>query len=128
MSSHLTITQVYKIVPKHAWAFQLNQAPKFGYFGSELDLKDGFIHMSRKEQVKETLTKHFRRQTDLLLLAVNLKTIKPPAFVKWELSRNNELFPHLYNGVLTLSSVDWIAEIIWSEERNEFILPKELDL
>ena len=47
---------VYKICSKNEWKNAVTE--KF-YTGSEVDNKDGFIHLSTKEQLKETVIKHF---------------------------------------------------------------------
>ena len=61
---------VYKICSKSEWS----SAKKKGQFkGSEMDLKDGFIHFSERNQVQGTLNKFFINQKNLLLLKV--KTI-----------------------------------------------------
>ena len=40
------------------------------YAGSEIDNKDGFIHLSTKEQLSETLEKHFRGKKNLLIISL----------------------------------------------------------
>ena len=48
---------VYKVCTKEEWV----QATvnKF-YMGSEIDIKDGFIDLSTKKQLNETVSKYFR--------------------------------------------------------------------
>ena len=48
---------VYKVCTKEEWDHAILN--KF-YIGSEIDIKDGFIHLSTKEQLNETVSKHFR--------------------------------------------------------------------
>jgi uncharacterized protein (DUF952 family) len=67
-------------------------------------LRDGFIHFSTAAQVAETAAKHFAGQHGLMLVAVDGDTFGPA--LKWERSRGNELFPHLY-AALPLSAVRW---------------------
>ena len=58
---------IYKIVTTQAWA----AAVETGRFdGAAIDLTDGFIHFSTREQVKETAAKHFAGQDGLLLVGV----------------------------------------------------------
>ena len=62
--------------------------------GAPIDLADGYIHFSTREQVEETAAKHFAGKGDLLLASFD-----PDAFddaLKWEVSRGGALFPHLY--------------------------------
>ena len=72
--------------------------------GSDLDLRDGFIHFSTAAQVAETAAKHFARQSGLMLVAVDCNALGPA--LKWERSRGGDLFPHLY-AALPLSAVLW---------------------
>ncbi|MBT5072901.1 MAG: DUF952 domain-containing protein [Kordiimonadaceae bacterium] len=97
---------IYKICPKDEW----ENAGNLGvYKGSQDDLRDGFIHFSSFDQVLGTLDKHFVGQKDLLLLKVSMEQLDP-AQLKWETSRNDEKFPHLY-GDLNLDAVINVVEI-----------------
>ena len=50
---------VYKVCSKDEWDQAIiNQF----YSGSDVDNKDGFIHLSTKRQLNETVTKHFREK------------------------------------------------------------------
>ena len=83
--------RIYKICPAAAW----REAERQGvYRGSADDIRDGFIHFSVNSQVAETARKHFAGQTGLLLIAVDADALG--AALRWERSRNDELFPHLY--------------------------------
>ncbi|HEY5216232.1 MAG TPA: DUF952 domain-containing protein [Pseudolabrys sp.] len=90
---------IYKICPASLW----REATRAGLFrGSEVDLRDGFIHFSTSEQAAETAAKHFAGQRDLLLLHVDAGGLG--AALTWEPSRGGALFPHLY-GDLDLAAV-----------------------
>jgi uncharacterized protein (DUF952 family) len=90
---------VYKICPAMEW----REAERIGsYRGSEADRRDGFIHLSTAEQVAETAARHFPRQSDLVLIAVDVAALGDR--LKWEPSRGDALFPHLY-GELPLEAV-----------------------
>ena len=65
------------------------------YTGSEVDLKDGFIHFSTKSQVEETVSKHFRGKKNLVLIKFHDSDMGDR--LKWEPSRGGEMFPHLYS-------------------------------
>ena len=64
------------------------------FCGAPVDLADGFIHFSTAEQTRETAAKHFRGQSDLLLVAVEAEALGPA--LRYEPSRGGALFPHLY--------------------------------
>jgi uncharacterized protein (DUF952 family) len=90
---------IYKILPSAMW----EKAKKDGAFrGSEVDLRDGFIHFSTASQAVETAAKHFAGQRDLVLLYVDTALLG--VGLKWEPSRGGALFPHLY-GDLALGAV-----------------------
>ena len=61
---------------------------------SGVDAADGYVHFSTAEQLVETLDKHYAGYDDLVLLAVDAHDCG--ADLRWELSRNEERFPHLY--------------------------------
>ncbi len=68
---------------------------KDGHFtGSQVDLADGFIHLSTAGQLAMTVEKHFAGQTGLFITAVDLGALGDA--VRWEMSRGGALFPHLY--------------------------------
>ena len=76
--------------------------------GSQKDQIDGFVHFSTKNQLPETLKTHFFLEERLILMAVETDKIKN--YLKWEESRNDELFPHLYSK-LTFADGLWFAPI-----------------
>jgi uncharacterized protein (DUF952 family) len=95
------VTTIYKICEREAW----RSAETDGAFrGSDVDQRDGFIHFSTAAQVAETAAKHFAGQSSLMLVAVDGDALGPA--LKWERSRGNDMFPHLY-GPLPLSAVHW---------------------
>jgi uncharacterized protein (DUF952 family) len=93
------VSQIYKICPASAW----REAERQGvYRGSSDDARDGFIHFSTAPQVPETARKHFHGQGELVLIEVDADILGDA--LRWERSRNDELFPHLY-GELDLGAV-----------------------
>jgi uncharacterized protein (DUF952 family) len=89
---------IYKILPVADWE-AARQAGRFE--GSADDRRDGFIHFSDGETVIGTARKYFAGQSDLMLLAVDPARL---ADLRWERSRDDALFPHLY-GPLELDAV-----------------------
>jgi uncharacterized protein (DUF952 family) len=85
------MTVIYKICPATLW----HNGERLGKFrGSEVDLRDGFIHFSTAAQVAETAAKHFAGARDLVLLHVDAARLDDK--LRWEPSRGGALFPHLY--------------------------------
>jgi uncharacterized protein (DUF952 family) len=72
--------------------------------GAPVDLADGYIHFSTREQVAETAEKHFAGESDLVLVAVEADGLGDD--LRWEASRGGALFPHLYRE-LRLADVVW---------------------
>ena len=94
---------IYKICPAALW----RDAERAGVFrGSEVDLRDGYIHFSTAAQAVETAAKHFAGQSDLLLVRVDAAALGDR--LKWEPSRGGALFPHLYGDLdpKTVSKVE----------------------
>ena len=91
--------RIYKICPASAW----REAERQGvYRGSADDARDDFIHFSSAAQLAETARKHFFGQTGLFLIEVDAGALGDA--LRWERSRHDELFPHLY-GELDLGAV-----------------------
>ena len=102
-SAGSNVPVLYKIMSRQDWeAAQANGL----YEGSEVDRRDGFIHLSASHQVRATAQKHFSGKADLLLVSVVEEALGQS--LKWEVSRGGDLFPHIY-GILPL---DAISEVI----------------
>ena len=97
--------RIYKIYSASAW----REAERQGvYRGSADDIRDGFIHFSLPSQVAETARKHFLGQTGLFLIEVDADALGDA--LRWESSRDDELFPHLY-GELDLGAVTNVLDM-----------------
>jgi uncharacterized protein (DUF952 family) len=99
------VRTIYKICSASAW----REAERQGvYRGSADDARDGFIHFSTASQVAGTARKHFFGQTGLFLVEVDADALG--GALRWESSRNDELFPHLY-GDLDLGAVIGVRDM-----------------
>lgn len=95
---------VYKIAERAAW----EAACRDGAFrGSTDDVRDGFIHLSLREQLPGTLAKHFRGKDDLLLIQFEAQQLGGP--LRWEPSRGGQEFPHLYAPLPTALAISTSA-------------------
>jgi uncharacterized protein (DUF952 family) len=81
---------IYHIVPASVWA---NYETELTYEAESLRT-EGFIHLSTKEQVPGVLERYYQNVPDLLLLHVNPMQLLHELI--YEVSTNNERFPHLY--------------------------------
>lgn len=103
---------IYKIVPEGLWRAARQQ----GFFeGAAIDLTDGYIHFSTAPQARETAARHFARQADLLLVAVDGAMLGEA--LKYEPSRSGDLFPHLY-ARLPLDAVLWERALLLDHDGN----------
>ena len=91
------------------------------YAGSAKDREDHFMHFSTSQQVMDTLERHYAGAGDLVLVAVDPKTLGHA--LKYEPSRGGALFPHLY-GTLPLTFVKWVKPIRRGVD-GAFLLPRE---
>jgi uncharacterized protein (DUF952 family) len=96
---------LYKIMSWQEW--ETAQAQGI-YKGSEVDRREGFIHLSAAHQVRATAQKHFLWKTDLLLLSVREEDLGQS--LKWDVSRGGDLFPHIY-GPLPISAVSEVIPL-----------------
>jgi uncharacterized protein (DUF952 family) len=92
------LTTAFKILSAEDWA-AFREAGVFA--GSAVDRADGYIHLSTAAQFAETAGKHYRGQTDMTAVEIDLDALG--AAVVWEPSRGGQLFPHVY-GVLPLTA------------------------
>ena len=92
-----TVRFIYKVCDSDLWE-DAKHAGKF--FGAEIDLQDGYIHLSTARQLRDTLSRHFAGRDGLVLLKIEISQLD----IIWETARNGDLFPHLYDH-LPLNSV-----------------------
>ncbi len=84
---------VYRLATADEWreANNTGVVPK-----RTIDERDGYFHLSTREQVLETANLHFNGVADLLALEIALAPIA--AQVKFELAaKRGDAFPHLYD-------------------------------
>ena len=105
---------IFKIFRAQEWAdLQTNGKTQ----GAPIDVADGYVHFSTAEQAQETADKHFAGQDGLFLLAVQAEPLGDD--LKWEVSRNDALFPHLYRD-LKLSDVAWAKPLPLVAGKHQF--------
>ena len=113
------MTIIYKVCPIAEWNAAQNAST---YEGSAVDETDGFIHFSSPLQVRETVRRHFKAQTGLVLLTVDAEVLGPA--LTWEPSRGGDLFPHLY-GSLPVSAVTKVDPLPL-DSSGEHVFPAEV--
>jgi uncharacterized protein (DUF952 family) len=85
---------VFKICSREAWF----EAGRTGVLApSAADHRDGYVHLSTREQLAETARRHFAGMRDLLVLEVAVDRVREQ--LRWEPARDGQLFPHLYGAL-----------------------------
>ncbi len=108
--------QVFKVTSREAW----EAATTLGQFlGAAIDIADGYIHLSTSGQLIETVRKHFRGQSQLVIVTIEIDRLGDA--LRWEVSRGGALFPHLY-GPLPMTAVSAVDELTM-DERGEHCFP-----
>ncbi len=106
---------VYRLATRVEWANakETGQVPL-----RAIDEKDGYIHLSTRDQLLETARLHFAGEDNLLALEISLHPIA--AHVKFELApKRGEEFPHLFATLKT----SWVKQAISLVPTNDgFVL------
>lgn len=89
----------YKLLTQDQWK-DWKEAGTFT--GAPVDLADGYIHLSTRDQARETAEKWFTDTDPLMLVMIDLPALGDT--VRWEPSRGGALFPHVY-GTIPMSAV-----------------------
>ncbi|MFB0557762.1 MAG: DUF952 domain-containing protein [Candidatus Bathyarchaeia archaeon] len=104
------MTTIYHIAYREDW----NRALVDGVYRVETLESQGFIHMSKENQVNQVANSIFKGEKDLLLLHIDYEKVKDK--VRWEGKQDyGEDFPHLY-GPLPLDVVVKVVE--FKPDRN----------
>ena len=105
---------IFKIFRADEWATLRRNGETAG---APIDVTDGYVHFSTAAQAAETAAKHFSGEEGLMLLAVDAEAAGTA--LKWEPSRNDDLFPHLYRA-LKLEDVVWAQPLPLADGVHQF--------
>ena len=117
----MDLEKIYKVLTLHEWA----RAQTSGIIITDLDKKDGFIHLSTAAQLNVTLSLYFSKEKSVVLLQIDhaqaLQQLKfeapsPPG-------NRNSAFPHYYGDLNT----NFVSKI-WHLNRGAFEIPIEVML
>ncbi len=96
---------IYHIVSDADWQKAVGE----GSYAAPSLATEGFIHSSKKCQVKEVMERYYQNKTDLLLLHIDESRLE--ATLRYELALSvNEEFPHIY-GRLNLDAVVTVEKL-----------------
>ncbi|MBA4739003.1 MAG: DUF952 domain-containing protein [Flavobacteriaceae bacterium] len=116
-----TETNVYKILTQEQWLI----SKKNGYITTDLDIKDGFIHLSTAKQLAGTLYYFFENDEDLILIQFKSSDLGNDLVFEEPYPKDNRkgLFPHFYSQL----NIERISNF-WEIQRGAFILPEDVIL
>ena len=94
---------IFHIALKDKWTKSRSR----GQYSEESLQSEGFIHCSTAEQVVDTANRHFKGQSDLVLLSINTSDIV--SVIAYEISGDNgEEYPHIFGPI----NHDAVKEVI----------------
>jgi len=100
--------RVYKVFTEDEW----NRFQETGQFsGSADDIRDGFIHLSTKDQVAGVIERFFAGKGRLHVAEFSAMDFMRR--LSWEASASGDVYPHLYDCELSTADVsasNFIAE------------------
>ncbi|MGJ8627664.1 MAG: DUF952 domain-containing protein [Sulfitobacter sp.] len=105
---------IFKIFRSEEWA-DLRKNGKTS--GAPIDVADGYVHFSTAAQAPETAAKYFADVEGLFLVAVDADAAGDA--LKWEKSRGDAMFPHLYRK-MSLADVVWALPLPIEKSVHQF--------
>ena len=113
--------QIYKVLTLNEW----EKAQASGVIITELDIKDGFIHLSSAAQLNATLSLYFAKEESVVLLQVDHSQTHDRIKFEAPIPPGNRSgsFPHYYGGL----NIDAVSRV-WHLKRGAFEIPIEVML
>ena len=110
---------LYKILTPQEW----NISKAKGFITTELDLNDGFIHLSNAAQLPTTLALYFSEHEEVILLLPELKQVQDKLIYEAvdSQSKRSGKFGHLY-AELRVSQISKS----WVLKRKAFEIPEDI--
>jgi len=107
---------LYKVLTIQEW----EAASQSGQICTQLDVTDGFIHLSSASQLNMTLSLYFTQEESVVLLRFNEAEIIDGLVYEYSEKRGKE-FAHFY-GELSITKI----LKFWQLDRSAFSLPGEV--
>ena len=113
--------QIYKVLTLDEW----ESAQNSGVIITELDKKDGFIHLSTATQLNATLSLYFSKEESVVLLQIDYAQTQDQLRFEAPIPPGNRTssFPHYYGDLNT----NFVSKI-WHLNRGAFEIPIEVML
>ena len=117
----MDLVKIYKVLTPEEWAL----AQTSGIIITDLDKKDGFIHLSTAIQLNATLSLYFSKEESVVLLQIDhAQTLQQLKFEAPSPPGNRKsAFPHYYSDLNT----NFVSKI-WHLNRCAFEIPIEVML
>ena len=117
----MDLVKIYKVLTPEEWAL----AQTSGIIITDLDKKDGFIHLSTAAQLNATLSLYFSKEKSVVLLQIDhAQTLQQLKFEAPSPPGNRKsVFPHYYSDLNT----NFVSKI-WHLNRCAFEIPIEVML
>ena len=110
---------IFHIAPKEKWKHSILRS----HYTVESLHSEGFIHCSTAEQLVDTANKHFRGQSNLLLLKIDTTAID--SVIAYEANtEDGEAYPHIFCPI-THNAIKEVIEVPVSSD-GTFSLPPAL--
>ena len=112
------IKYIYKILSLSEW----NEAITTNRIITELDKKDGFIHLSTAKQLSATLALYFSNDQEVMLLRILSKSLKDDLIYEApDSQKRSGKFPHYYGKLETRH-----VEKTWLLKRSAFAVSNNI--
>ena len=115
------VNDIFKILTPQEW----ESASSNGLIVTDLDQRDGFIHLSNSKQLAATLAFYFSEHDKVMLLQINLESVKEKLVYEptKQGDRRSGEFAHLYDELK-------VANVLkqWTLKRGSFTLPEDIVL
>ena len=110
---------IYKVLTLNEW----EQAQKSGFITTELDVNDGFIHLSTSTQLNATLSLYFAKEESVILLQLDHTNTHDKLKFEAPIPPGDRIssFPHYYGDL----NVNLVTKI-WHLNRGAFEIPIEV--
>ena len=117
----MDLVKIYKVLTLDEWS----RAQTSGIIITDLDKKDGFIHLSTAVQLNATLSLYFSKEKSVVLLQIDhAQTLHQLKFeAPSQPGNRNSAFPHYYGDLNT----NFVSKI-WHLNRGAFEIPIEVML
>ncbi len=106
--------RLFHIVESTVWA----AAKERGTYAPASLASEGFVHLSEKQQVADTIDRFYKGQTGLVLLEIDPKLLH--SVLQYDQVPGHGVFPHLY-GALNLGAVVrvWASAALWQQSLSD---------